>query len=166
MRWTCLSSRISFIFLVAFHASYCVLDSMSFCCLQVMNLIGDVKGKVAVMLDDMIDTAGGLDYIYWTLWLATNWSWFSLLPFRRDVNVNCSDLSVLLYSLRGNMLPSIIVTLKFVKCLNKNFHHSFYINFLKFLLLLLLGTIAKGAALLHDVGAREVYACCSHAVFR
>lgn len=26
--------------------------------LQVMNLIGDVKGKVAVMLDDMIDTAG------------------------------------------------------------------------------------------------------------
>ncbi|XP_070033801.1 ribose-phosphate pyrophosphokinase 1-like isoform X2 [Nicotiana tomentosiformis] len=51
---------------------------------EVMNLIGDVKGKVAVMLDDMIDTAG---------------------------------------------------------------------------------TIAKGAALLHDVGAREVYACCSHAVF-
>lgn len=28
--------------------------------LQVMNLIGDVKGKVAVMVDDMIDTAGGL----------------------------------------------------------------------------------------------------------
>lgn len=25
---------------------------------QVLNLIGDVKGKVAVMLDDMIDTAG------------------------------------------------------------------------------------------------------------
>jgi ribose-phosphate pyrophosphokinase len=25
---------------------------------QVMNLIGDVKGKVAVMMDDMIDTAG------------------------------------------------------------------------------------------------------------
>lgn len=23
-----------------------------------MNLIGDVKGKVAVMVDDMIDTAG------------------------------------------------------------------------------------------------------------
>ena len=28
--------------------------------LQVMNLIGDVKGKVAVMVDDMIDTAGNL----------------------------------------------------------------------------------------------------------
>lgn len=28
--------------------------------LQVMNLIGDVKGKVAVMVDDMIDTAGWL----------------------------------------------------------------------------------------------------------
>ena len=27
---------------------------------QVMNLIGDVKGKVAVMVDDMIDTAGKL----------------------------------------------------------------------------------------------------------
>ncbi|KAL9665989.1 hypothetical protein QQ045_000310 [Rhodiola kirilowii] len=52
---------------------------------EVMNLIGDVKGKVAVMLDDMIDTAG---------------------------------------------------------------------------------TISKGAALLHEEGAREVYACCTHAVFR
>ncbi|KAF2308785.1 hypothetical protein GH714_017986 [Hevea brasiliensis] len=50
----------------------------------VMNLIGDVKGKVAVIVDDMIDTAG---------------------------------------------------------------------------------TIAKGAALLHQEGAREVYACCTHAVF-
>ncbi|XP_016478361.2 ribose-phosphate pyrophosphokinase 1 [Nicotiana tabacum] len=50
---------------------------------EVMNLIGDVKGKVAVMVDDMIDTAG---------------------------------------------------------------------------------TIAKGAALLHQEGAREVYACCTHAV--
>ena len=26
--------------------------------MQVMNLIGDVKGKVAIMVDDMIDTAG------------------------------------------------------------------------------------------------------------
>ncbi|XP_014755495.1 ribose-phosphate pyrophosphokinase 1, chloroplastic isoform X2 [Brachypodium distachyon] len=51
---------------------------------EVMNLIGDVKGKVAVMMDDMIDTAG---------------------------------------------------------------------------------TIAKGAELLHQEGAREVYACCTHAVF-
>uniref|UniRef100_A0A803LTT6 ribose-phosphate diphosphokinase n=1 Tax=Chenopodium quinoa TaxID=63459 RepID=A0A803LTT6_CHEQI len=51
---------------------------------EVMNLIGDVKGKVAVMLDDMIDTAG---------------------------------------------------------------------------------TITKGAELLHEEGAREVYACCTHAVF-
>ncbi|KAJ9171128.1 hypothetical protein P3X46_014533 [Hevea brasiliensis] len=51
---------------------------------EVMNLIGDVKGKVAVMVDDMIDTAG---------------------------------------------------------------------------------TITKGAALLHQEGAREVYACSTHAVF-
>ncbi|XP_002527642.2 ribose-phosphate pyrophosphokinase 1 isoform X1 [Ricinus communis] len=51
---------------------------------EVMNLIGDVKGKVAVMVDDMIDTAG---------------------------------------------------------------------------------TIAKGAELLQQEGAREVYACCTHAVF-
>ncbi|XP_031279979.1 ribose-phosphate pyrophosphokinase 1 isoform X2 [Pistacia vera] len=50
---------------------------------EVMNLIGDVRGKVAVMVDDMIDTAG---------------------------------------------------------------------------------TIATGAALLHQEGAREVYACCTHAV--
>uniref|UniRef100_A0A2P2KZ76 ribose-phosphate diphosphokinase n=2 Tax=Rhizophora mucronata TaxID=61149 RepID=A0A2P2KZ76_RHIMU len=51
---------------------------------EVMNLIGDVKGKVAVVVDDMIDTAG---------------------------------------------------------------------------------TISKGAALLHQEGAREVYACSTHAVF-
>ncbi|KAL6501075.1 ribose-phosphate pyrophosphokinase 1 [Orobanche hederae] len=51
---------------------------------EVMNLIGDVKGKVAILVDDMIDTAG---------------------------------------------------------------------------------TIAKGAELLHKEGAREVYACCTHAVF-
>ncbi|XP_024356995.1 ribose-phosphate pyrophosphokinase 1 isoform X2 [Physcomitrium patens] len=51
---------------------------------EVMNLIGDVKGKVAVMVDDMIDTAG---------------------------------------------------------------------------------TITNSAALLHAEGAREVYACCTHAVF-
>ncbi|KAK1272465.1 Ribose-phosphate pyrophosphokinase 1 [Acorus gramineus] len=51
---------------------------------EVMNLIGDVRGKVAVMVDDMIDTAG---------------------------------------------------------------------------------TIAKGAELLHQEGAREVYACSTHGVF-
>eukprot|EP00898_Chlorokybus_atmophyticus_P007692 jgi/Chlat1/7924/Chrsp68S07357 len=50
---------------------------------EVMNLIGDVKGKVAVMVDDMIDTAG---------------------------------------------------------------------------------TITNAAAVLHEEGAREVYACCTHAV--
>ena len=41
----------------------CVVSCTSKCqclsfTLQVMNLIGDVKGKVAVMVDDMIDTAG------------------------------------------------------------------------------------------------------------
>jgi ribose-phosphate pyrophosphokinase len=30
---------------------------------QVMNLIGDVQGKVAVMVDDMIDTAGMLEQV-------------------------------------------------------------------------------------------------------
>jgi len=34
------------------------------------------------------------------------------------------------------------------------------------LLICLIGTIAKGAALLHQEGAREVYACTTHAVFR
>ena len=32
--------------------------------------------------------------------------------------------------------------------------------------LVVTGTIAKGAALLHQEGAREVYACSTHAVFR
>lgn len=35
--------------------SVCVFVSVS---PQVMNLIGDVRGKVAVLVDDMIDTAG------------------------------------------------------------------------------------------------------------
>jgi ribose-phosphate pyrophosphokinase len=30
---------------------------------EVMNLIGDVRGKVAVMVDDMIDTAGMLEQV-------------------------------------------------------------------------------------------------------
>lgn len=39
-------------FVFASYFAFHLLD------LQVMNLIGDVKGKVAVMVDDMIDTAG------------------------------------------------------------------------------------------------------------
>lgn len=42
-----------------FHPKICLSSYF-----QVMNLIGDVKGKVAVMLDDMIDTAGELNHIY------------------------------------------------------------------------------------------------------
>ncbi len=36
---------------------------------EVMNLIGDVRGKVAVLVDDMIDTAGeaGNRWAHWTL---------------------------------------------------------------------------------------------------
>ncbi|GFQ07709.1 ribose-phosphate pyrophosphokinase 1 [Phtheirospermum japonicum] len=64
---------------------------------EVMNLIGDVRGKVAVMVDDMIDTAG------------------------------------------------------YETCCKILFYFA--------------GTIAKGAALLHQEGAREVYACSTHAVF-
>ncbi|RWV85616.1 hypothetical protein GW17_00052580 [Ensete ventricosum] len=74
---------------------------------KVMNLIGDVKGKVAVMVDDMIDTAGK--------------------PFLFVVIIYVDD------------------------------QISSSMN---------LGTIAKGAALLHQEGAREVYACSTHAVFR
>lgn len=33
-------------------------------------------------------------------------------------------------------------------------------------MLMNIGTITKGAALLHQEGAREVYACCTHAVLR
>lgn len=40
--------------------TWCTLLVDDIIILQVMNLIGDVKGKVAVMVDDMIDTAGGL----------------------------------------------------------------------------------------------------------
>lgn len=29
-------------------------------CAEVMNLIGDVKGKTAVIIDDIVDTAGSL----------------------------------------------------------------------------------------------------------
>ncbi|XP_028109911.1 ribose-phosphate pyrophosphokinase 1-like isoform X2 [Camellia sinensis] len=73
----------SSLFVILFHEIF-LMSIILNAIVQVMNLIGDVKGKVAVMVDDMIDTAG---------------------------------------------------------------------------------TIAKGAALLHEEGAREVYACSTHAVF-
>jgi hypothetical protein len=47
--------------------------------LQVMHLIGDVKGKVAIMVDDMIDTAG------WQSVLFPNFFWlyiFSVYSFQ------------------------------------------------------------------------------------
>jgi hypothetical protein len=37
---------------------FCVSYFLIIDLLQVMHLIGDVKGKVAIMVDDMIDTAG------------------------------------------------------------------------------------------------------------
>lgn len=54
--------------------------------LQVMNLIGDVKGKVAVMVDDMIDTAGELRTKYIAIWfihfpMDTMFTRSSKLPF-------------------------------------------------------------------------------------
>lgn len=43
---------------------------------------------------------------------------------------------------------------------------SFVLKLINICLLFATGTISKGAALLHQEGAREVYACCTHAVFR
>ena len=41
-------------------------DCMDVSILQVLNWIGDVKGKVEVMVDDMIDTAGKHSWIHAT----------------------------------------------------------------------------------------------------
>lgn len=46
--------------LIQLEIFYCYFYIFACALLQVMNLIGDVKGKVAVMVDDMIDTAGQL----------------------------------------------------------------------------------------------------------
>lgn len=46
--------------IVGMPTTLCTLLVDDIIILQVMNLIGDVKGKVAVMVDDMIDTAGEL----------------------------------------------------------------------------------------------------------
>lgn len=43
-----------------------------------MNLIGDVKGKVAVMLDDMIDTAGECS-LY-----VKPWNIYKILEVKKD----------------------------------------------------------------------------------
>jgi ribose-phosphate pyrophosphokinase len=88
-----------------------------------MNLIGDVKGKVAVMVDDMIDTAGE-----------------SHIPWLAEP-LSCSFFSFIYIQLFIDKI--------------------FMFSFAPFL-----GTIAKGAELLHQEGAREVYACTTHAVFR
>lgn len=50
--------------LLKWSSSLCSLISLNLI-LQVMNLIGDVKGKVAVMVDDMIDTAGAFVLKSW-----------------------------------------------------------------------------------------------------
>lgn len=95
---------------------------------QVMNLIGDVKGKVAVMVDDMIDTAG--------------------MRFSAE-------------------LMNLIATECYDFCLFMQKHAVPYRYFPSFSIPMLhTGTIANSAALLHAEGAKEVYACCTHAVFR
>ena len=55
---------------------------------QVMNLIGDVKGKVAVMVDDMIDTAG-MDsrHVLRIFRVTVGLFWFIIFP---DRSIACS----------------------------------------------------------------------------
>ena len=49
-------------FVILFHEIF-LMSIILNAIVQVMNLIGDVKGKVAVMVDDMIDTAGELSHL-------------------------------------------------------------------------------------------------------
>lgn len=65
-----------------------------------MNLIGDVKGKVAVMVDDMIDTAGELDYIFQILMASHNWKFLKEIfrALKRNVIIKCGVLRIQLYS--------------------------------------------------------------------
>ena len=89
---------------------------------EVMNLIGDVDGKIAVLVDDMIDTAG-------TITNAAKVStgcvlWDALCTYPDQISI---------------YMPSTLS------------HNS-------------LTTLPCGQVL-HANGAREVYACCTHAVF-
>lgn len=54
----------------------------------------------------------------------------------------------------------------FCKQWNKIVDNQFFWCSVNLKCMWVIGTIAKGAALLHQEGAREVYACCTHAVFR
>ncbi|XP_042467692.1 collagen alpha-2(XI) chain-like [Zingiber officinale] len=96
----------------------------------VLDLIGDVNGKVAVMMDDMIDTAGI------SVWFHLN---------------NC-------WKLASRFKPCLVTG-----PVQNRFD---FVGWDQISILLSIGTIAKGAALLHQEGAREVYACSTHAVFR
>ena len=51
-----------------------------------MNLIGDVKGKVAVMVDDMIDTAG---WLYMLLLMFTYKEMISAIKFCNLMKIIC-----------------------------------------------------------------------------
>lgn len=77
---------------------YFVIDSLFCCCPQVLNLIGDVKGKVAVMVDDMIDTAGEFDYIYQILMTSQK---LEISDYFSPFSKRC--LSIQLYLLRVNL---------------------------------------------------------------
>ncbi|KAG6750226.1 hypothetical protein POTOM_047320 [Populus tomentosa] len=92
---------------------------------EVMNLIGDVKGKVAVMVDDMIDTAGEF----------------------------CSNLIC---------CPYLDTVVKVISTTHEDDSQKAEVMVFTGPAV---GTITKGAALLHQEGAREVYACTTHAVF-
>ena len=54
-----------------------------------MNLIGDVKGKVAVMVDDMIDTAG---WLYILLLMFTYKETISATKFCNLMKIICYNL--------------------------------------------------------------------------
>lgn len=86
-----------------------------------MNLIGDVKGKVAVMVDDMIDTAG--------------------------------EFKSLMDSFTCKLISHAVCTFLHLDFVTGNHMMNS-------------GTITSAAALLHQEGAKAVYACCTHAVFR
>lgn len=64
-----------FISVVSDQASTSYHDNL----LQVMNLIGDVRGKVAVMMDDMIDTAGKFSLVSY----SRHNSWIGHLTLRQ-----------------------------------------------------------------------------------
>jgi len=131
---------------------------------EVMNVIGDVRGKVAVLVDDMIDTAGARRSL-WLLWMRAPGAPAALRMIAHAGRVREGRRASALPRMCGR--PSWEVPRRLwqhqLGCEPASAGQNAGGDRLR--RARGAGTITNAARVLHAEGAREVYACATHAVF-